>query len=216
MTNSTRRAVLLDLGGVLVDVDHGRALLAFGQRTGRSPESIRRAFEGDNLHGDFNIGRIDEALFRARVLSRLDAALSDPEFDAAWCSTIAPISHIESLLKGLAAQNDLYLLSNTDPIHFSWVKTHCPWIDDFQGLHLSYEVGLAKPDPRYYKSALTRFDLQPKNCVFFDDLLSNVDAAQNVGIESFRVTGAGLTLENLADAHIHLPDHAPSTVEHLN
>ena len=60
-----------------------------------------------------------------------------------------------------------------------------PILSRFSGLHLSHEVGLLKPDPRYFLKALESFELDPRDVVFVDDLAENVAAAESVGIRAF-------------------------------
>ena len=53
---------------------------------------------------------------------------------------------------------------------------------EFDGLVLSHEVGLLKPDPRIYKLTLQRFGLRAECAVFIDDLLTNVEGARAMGL----------------------------------
>lgn len=56
------------------------------------------------------------------------------------------------------------------------------WGELFDVTVISGEVGLRKPDPRIYRLAAERLGLQPRECVFVDDLHLNVRAAVDVGM----------------------------------
>ena len=53
---------------------------------------------------------------------------------------------------------------------------------------MSYEVQLIKPDLVIYQTLMERYDLQPEECVFLDDTVRNVEAAQALGIAGIVVT----------------------------
>jgi 2-haloacid dehalogenase len=57
-----------------------------------------------------------------------------------------------------------------------------PIVREVEGLVLSYEVGLLKPDPRIYEQALQRFGLRAERAVFIDDIPTNVDGARAAGL----------------------------------
>lgn len=53
---------------------------------------------------------------------------------------------------------------------------------------MSYTVHLAKPDPAIYQTLLDRYGLKAEECVFLDDTVRNVEAAQALGIVGIVVT----------------------------
>lgn len=62
---------------------------------------------------------------------------------------------------------------------------------------ISAEVGLAKPDPAIYHLAAERMQVSPDECVFVDDMLENVEAAREVGMQTFHHTSTPQTLQQL-------------------
>lgn len=67
------------------------------------------------------------------------------------------------------------------------------WLDElfsaddqalFEHAVLSYQVGLAKPDPGIYNAAVERFGVEPEQCLFVDDKERNCDAARGVGMQA--------------------------------
>jgi FMN phosphatase YigB (HAD superfamily) len=208
-----KTAVLLDLGNVLIRLRFERGWARMRALAGgASPaeaEAIARAAHGEpprttapvppplalpapaarylaDRAEDFNCGRIPPPEF----LAGLAAALGRPDlgFEAcarAWCDLFDPWPEMEALAdEVLAAGHPVYLLSNTDPVHYEYLRRRVPLLDRLTGHHLSYEVHLAKPDPRYFATALARFGLAAEACAFVDDREDNCAAALAQGIPS--------------------------------
>lgn len=183
---------------MLVGADHKRAGDAFARLTGLSADHIfRKVYESD-LVSRFELGEMEALKFRRSVCAALEADISDELFDEAWCETLYEFEGVGSLLRMLGRDFDLFMLSNTNEIHFEKVRSMFPdWIALFKGFYLSYEVGLKKPSREYFETALERFSLDPKSCVFLDDRSENVSAAQALGIRSNKVRARGLDVEDL-------------------
>ena len=81
------------------------------------------------------------------------------------------------------------LLSNTNDIHFRFIRKHYPVLRHFDDFVLSYEVGVMKPDAGIYAEALRRAGVPPSECFFVDDKQVNVDAARKAGIDAVRFEG---------------------------
>jgi putative hydrolase of the HAD superfamily len=71
----------------------------------------------------------------------------------------------------------------------------------FDDLICSAEVGLAKPDRRIYELALARLRVQPAQTIFIDDVQSNVEAAQAIGMAGVRFLN---TAQTMAEIEQHL------------
>ncbi|MCG3174505.1 MAG: Alpha-D-glucose 1-phosphate phosphatase YihX [Myxococcota bacterium] len=196
-------ALLLDLGEVLVRVRPKLAVNAFAARLGAPGSRVEQALFGGGLKTDHDLGRISAGEFRRGVLQRLGAGdLPDAEFDRLWSSLLLPNPGMDDLLERLLSRYRVFLLSNTDPIHYPAGVRLCPPIARMHGRHLSYESGLLKPDIRYFETALERFGLAPGACRFFDDRAENVQAARAAGIPSWQVDGGALTPGLLARAGV--------------
>ena len=80
----------------------------------------------------------------------------------------------------------VYYLSN-----FSYkAETQCPkslsFIPMMDGGILSYRVKMTKPDPKIYELLLSNYGLKAEECIFIDDTLRNVEAAEKLGIHGVR------------------------------
>ena len=64
---------------------------------------------------------------------------------------------------------------------------------------ISCQVHVIKPDPAIYKALIEKYSLDPAECLFFDDMKANIEAAGKLGIGTFHVTSEELLLEKLDD-----------------
>lgn len=91
----------------------------------------------------------------------------------------------------------IYLLSNYSEKLFQKHTRDADFINMADGMVVSYQVHLIKPDPRIYQCLLTRYELKPEECLFFDDRKENVEGALAVGIEAVQVTSREMLYEAL-------------------
>jgi 2-haloacid dehalogenase len=75
---------------------------------------------------------------------------------------------------------ECYVLSNWSAETFEGMIEDYPFLKDFDGLLISGEDKLIKPDLAIYQLAIKRFNLVPQDCVFVDDKLENVQAAKKL------------------------------------
>jgi 2-haloacid dehalogenase len=84
----------------------------------------------------------------------------------------------------------VYVLSNWDPTSFPLLKAKYPEIftyngnEMFNGIMISGNVGMLKPDPAIFAKFLTDFNIQASNAIFIDDTIENVQAAKKIEISS--------------------------------
>ena len=104
-------------------------------------------------------GLITPAEFRDGIREMMGKMVSDKQIDAAWNSFLVdiPTYKLDLLLK-LREKYVVYLLSNTNDIHWKWVcKNAFPYrtfkVEDyFEKTYLSYEMKMAKPEPEIFKA----------------------------------------------------------------
>lgn len=89
----------------------------------------------------------------------------------------------------------IYLLSNYPESLFRKHTQYCDFMDDLDGMVISYEIHRAKPDPAIYEELCEKYGLKKEECIFFDDRKENVEGAVSFGMQSKQV----LSREWLAD-----------------
>ena len=86
-----------------------------------------------------------------------------------------------------------YALSNWSSETFPIARPRYPFLEWFDGIVISGDVGVTKPDPAIYRYLLDRFGLQPGATAFIDDAEANVAVAADLGMQAIRFEdGPGL------------------------
>jgi len=93
----------------------------------------------------------------------------------------------------------LYALTNWSAETFPIARPRFPFFDWFDGIVVSGEVRLVKPDARIYRHLLDQFGLQAADCVFIDDSPANVAGAEAVGITGLHFTSPEKLRRDLAE-----------------
>jgi len=96
----------------------------------------------------------------------------------------------------------LYGLTNWSGETFPKVKHRFPFLNEFNGIVVSGDEKLLKPDPEIFKLLLSRYDLVPGETLFIDDNPVNVQAAFNLGLEAIRFETAGQLRNYLKDRRL--------------
>jgi putative hydrolase of the HAD superfamily len=136
-------------------------------------------------------GFIKPEQFHDEINSQLEKEKSSEEIDKAWGAMLLdfPKERIE-LLQNLSKKYRLFLLSNTNEIHYHQYNQNL--IDQFgfglnslfEKAYYSFELGLRKPDAEIFEYVLSDAGLDPSKTVFIDDLEKNIDVAGRMGVNT--------------------------------
>jgi len=185
------RAVIFDVGRVIIRVDMSHSVAALGKRKGLSHMQVLRELEADPHWPDWQEGRMKPQDWYAHLSKKLHFSYNFEEFCAIWNSVLDPETILPDLLfERLASQCRLALLSNTDPLHVAHFEATYSFVRHFPARVYSCRVGLSKPSPAIYHHALREVDAMPDEAMFIDDLHENVLAAASLGINAFHFTAA--------------------------
>jgi glucose-1-phosphatase len=185
------RAVIFDVGRVIIRVDLSHAMKALGKREGLSHSQVLRELETDPRWLDWQEGRITPRDWHAHLCKKLHFAYDFEEFCAIWNSILEPETILpDSLFERLSTNCRLALLSNTDPIHVAHFETNYSFARLFPVRVYSCRVGSSKPSPAIYHHALRDIAALPVETLFIDDMHENVLAAASLGINAFHFTSA--------------------------
>jgi putative hydrolase of the HAD superfamily len=176
-------AVVFDLGNVLLPIRLDLTYAAFANYTSYySPEEIHYIIEQESLWVPYESGLESCEQFRDRLRSRFQMECTDDEFDHAFSALLLdfPVDVVE-LIQEVKSSLPIYLLSNTSKIHSDRFLTNKSLFSLFNQVHLSYEMGVSKPNQVIYQQVIDSNQLQNHQVVFFDDNQANVQAAQDFG-----------------------------------
>jgi putative hydrolase of the HAD superfamily len=184
--------LILDLGGVLIDVDYHAAARAFAQEGFTDFEALYSKAKQDHLFDGFETGAISPVEFRERIRRMLGKPLADERIDACWNAMLGhiPQERIE-LVRQLKERYRLLLLSNTNAIHvpaFEAIVARENGIADFKGLfdgaYYSCEMGMRKPDVEIFQEVLRHHRAEPAHTLFIDDSIQHVEGARKAGLHA--------------------------------
>ncbi|WP_247234636.1 HAD family phosphatase [Telluribacter sp. SYSU D00476] len=200
--------IIFDLGDVIINIDVPLAARSFAELCGQEEAEVIELFKEKDLFRQFETGELDEAAFRSYVRQILKQEdWDDATINKAWNTLLLdiPPARIE-LLQKLRERYNLFLLSNTSPIHIAEVNlildrvSGVPRLDElFDKLFLSYEMGVMKPDPAIYQKVLEEAGIKADETLFLDDNAANIQAASALGIHTIHVQKPNTILEYLKD-----------------
>jgi len=184
------RAVIFDLGRVLVNFDFERGYRALEPLCPYSAQEIPKLLAPTRLVEEFETGLVEPHDFVTRLAEILDFDIDYDRFRAIWSSIFAETLLPESLIERLAARYRLLLLSNTNAIHFPMVWETYPLVRHFHDYILSYEVKAMKPRREIYERAIERAGCRADECFYTDDIAEYVEAARRLGIDAVQFRSA--------------------------
>jgi len=177
------RAIIFDIGRVLIRVDISRAMDGLASGLSLSPQELWSVIEKDPRWLDWQEGRISPRDWHVHLTKPLGISLTFEQFSEVWNRALDPNPiHSESFLENLSRNYRLALLSNTDPIHMSHDEARFPFFRFFPNRIYSYRVGASKPDSVIYRRALQACKVRAEEAVYIDDIAAYADAAQRLGM----------------------------------
>ena len=199
--------IIFDWGGVLIDLDFEGCRKAFMKLGVGDLRALLTGADEENLFKNYELGKISTDEFREEVRrlamlsykdqtsssnnSATSVELSDDTIDEVWCSMVKTIPEDKlQLLAEFREQYNLYLLSNTNDLHWEFASQkvfrygNLERDDFFKQIFLSQRMHLAKPDPEIFRVALAEAGLNPEETLFIDDAEANCKAAASVGLHT--------------------------------
>lgn len=181
----TIRGLIFDYGGVLWDMrwDAAREL---ERQHGLAERSITGTMYGSDVWRQLEVGLGDRDAWLAGAHRELEAVAGRelPPLHQHWRDRQHLIAPNIELVRRLRPPYKTAVLSNAEGTLVDRMKNVHGIYDLFDEVVCSAEVGLAKPDPRIYALAARRLSLEPGECLFVDDLASNVEAARGAGMNA--------------------------------
>lgn len=189
------RAIITDLGGVLVRFDHRIASRAFALLSGKPEQDVHALLYGSE-HG-YDRGTVSSAEFHLWAAHRLGLSTSFEAFRKVWSDIFAPDPGVHDLFSRLKGRYPIVLLSNTNEMHFRHLVEGFSVLGLPDRFVLSYELGCAKPDPHIYRAAVQASGCPPEECVYIDDIPAYVEAASCQGLRGVWFHGVEALREEL-------------------
>jgi HAD superfamily hydrolase (TIGR01509 family) len=191
------KAVIFDLGGVLLDINYQATEKALRGLLGPQSDRYYLQTKQSSLFDDFETGRIQPDQFYQGISDLAGTLLHAPAITEAWNAMLGRLPRERmAFVQEVAARRRLFLLSNTNVIHKAAFDAIIA--EDFPGqnfdayfeaAYYSHLIGLRKPHPEVYRFVTDRHGLDPARTLFIDDNKDNVEGARQAGLLAFHLQG---------------------------
>lgn len=186
----TPRAILFDLGRVLVDFDMSGCEAMLQSRSRVDMDGLMRVLWDSGVARAYERGETTAAGFYSHVKDQAGLDMTFAEFIKCWTEVFDPVPILPPhFLPAIAGRYPLTLVSNTNEAHAAYVRENYDVFRHFTNFVLSYEVGSLKPDPGIFHRAIDVSGFGPQELLFIDDREENVEAASDLGIRAHRFEG---------------------------
>jgi len=184
--------IVFDMGGVLIDLNRNACVEAFRQLGFADVDNYIGEFVQSDVFLKLEEGKISEADFYVEIRKIIGNNVSDDLIRKAWLQFLLsiPEEKLEFLLL-LKKQYKVFLLSNTNPIHFPYIvetqfcRNRHALSDYFDRCFLSYQLKMSKPQAEIFAYLLQSENLVPEETLLIDDGKANVEMAQHLGLQTY-------------------------------
>lgn len=193
--------VLFDLGGVLIELGGMSDMAVFADEP--SEDEIWRRWLSCPWVRRFERGQCDPDVFAQGMVESWAMPVAPTAFleaFIAWPKGMLPGSH--EVVRGTAEHARVACLSNTNTLHVERQWEEFGIYELFDGIFLSNEMGMVKPDREAFEHVVARLGVLPEQVLFLDDNQINVDGARAAGLLAEKAVGPNEAERAIA---LHLP-----------
>ena len=183
------KAVIFDMGGVLVDLDIEGCKAAFRRDLDYDDiDNIIDACHQKGIWGDLEEGVLPADEFRRIILEDSRPGATAHDVDEAMSKILVGIAPYKAeLLKKMKEGYDLYMLSNNNAICLPYssamfTEAGVPLAETFIKCFMSFEMKALKPSADFYRRVMAEIGRPADEMLFIDDSQVNVDAAVAAGL----------------------------------
>lgn len=201
------KAIIFDLGNVLIDFDHMIAARRIAPFTDKSPQEIFNLFFNSPVTALFEAGKISPADFFLKIKEMLGLRLDYAGFLPIW-NEIFFLSDknkaVYELAGALRTRYKTALVSNVNILHMEYLKKNFPVFDAFDCIITSFETGFQKPAFEIYAQALEALRVDPCEAFYTDDRIELIEGSRRLGIRGFVFTGLQQLKQDLRETGVNL------------
>lgn len=187
--------VIFDLGGVVVDLDRERAVSALEKLGLKGADEMLGLYGQQEPFYGLETGERSAGEFFDIMRSRMNPGVTDAQITGAFNEFLVgiPVERLEMLRRMRMAGYRIFVLSNTNPVMFNtWIdrafRQEGGSVNDyFDGIVVSYEELMCKPDVAIFETLMRRYGLNPSETLMLDDSERNCRAAAEAGAHSLQV-----------------------------
>lgn len=192
------KAVIFDIGGVIVDFDKSLFLNKLAEHSPYSSKKLKKMiYDDSDIDITYQKGFISSARYYYKLKDLCKLSMSMDEFAEAYGKIHKLRECTIELIKKLRKNYRLHLLSNTGEWNYTHDMKHMGFERFFPTRTFSYEVGAYKPEEKMYIDALNKVRCKPFEAVYIDDIKEYSDKAQALGMNAIHYQSHGSTVKQL-------------------
>jgi len=188
MKNNEIKLCFFDLGSVLINVNIDKFFVSFSRLANISLETVlKKSVSLKNVASEFNCGLIKPVDFYNKICNGF-GNISFKDFTDAYTNIFSLNEEIAFMATKLKEFVRLSIISNTDELHFEYILQHFPIMKLFESPTTSYQANILKPAKEIFLYALEKVQLTPAECIFIDDNVENIMAANEIKLKGIHFT----------------------------
>ena len=182
-------ALLFDVGGVVIEIDFGRAVASWAKAARTPVDTLRARFSFDEAYQSHERGEIAAGQYFAALRSSLGVDLPDAALVTGWNAIyVNEVPGMRALLHTVGRRFPIYAFTNSNPTHHAFCSAHYPDVlRSFRKVFLSFELGLRKPERAAFEAIAAAIGVSLDRILFFDDTPANVEGARAIGMPAVLV-----------------------------
>ncbi|MBP8745853.1 MAG: HAD family phosphatase [Syntrophorhabdus sp.] len=180
---------VFDLGNVILPFEHRQIAVKLHEKSTKkeafTPEQLFDVmFDLQNgLINPYEEGLMSSAEFLSNLKRQFRLDIDMNAFSTIWNPIFRDDPEVNKVIFYLKEKRyPLFLLSNTNELHFSYIMENYPIVHWFDEWLLSFEVGAKKPKQRIYDAIFEKIDVKPSEVFYVDDISKYVETAQQLGL----------------------------------
>ena len=182
--------IILDMGNVLLEWNKDKILRGV-VKTEKDYMILDKAIFQSGLWERLDLGTLTREELVLKVVSMIGSIYQEKVQEVVWNwpSYIEIYMEVFPLLVHLKEKGHrIFVLSNTSPVFYELLEEQLsPLNEILDGFVLSCDIKAIKPDPKMFEEILHKYQLDPVNCIFLDDVKDNTKMAESLGIKAYQV-----------------------------
>lgn len=182
--------IILDMGNVLLEWNKDKILQGVSD-TKKDYLILDKTIFQSGLWEKLDLGTMSREELVLKVVSMIGSTYQKKVEEVIWNwpSYIDIYREVFPVLSELKKKGDrIFVLSNTSKVFYDLLDEQLsPLKELLDGFVLSCDIKAIKPDLAMFKEILDKYQLEPRNCVFLDDIEDNTNAAEKLGIKGYQV-----------------------------
>ena len=189
---------VFDLGNVILPFEHRQIATKLYEKSRdkarfASDEIFTFMFEKDKgLINTYETGQMSSEEFFGQLKERYKLDMAFENFRDIWNPIFQENREVNDAILYLKSKGyPIFLLSNTNELHFSYIIEQYPIVHVLDEWILSFEAGVKKPEKRIYEMIFEKMDVDKDEVFYIDDIERYVEAAKEFGIQGMVFKDAG-------------------------